>query len=208
MKLKDAKRKLKRRGEDNYNKYLFNPIEVINTIVERIDNNLPIREKDYDVKFDIKNSSMEQIYELITYYPNKIKEKGYIDDAFVDYMYKVYGETIEIMKEFTENGNVRGKILNGSRLRGIRETIEHNIMSEDIILVRECPIFGVKLKYGLNKCDKYSPSIDRIDPNKGYTRDNIRVISMLSNQMKSNATEEELILFATNILKQYNITPY
>jgi len=41
-----------------------------------------------------------------------------------------------------------------------------------------------------------SPTLDRIDPNKGYVKGNIQVLSHLANMMKSNATAEELHLFA------------
>ena len=37
-----------------------------------------------------------------------------------------------------------------------------------------------------------SPSIDRIDPSKGYTKDNVWVISRRANTIKSNATVDEV----------------
>ena len=37
-----------------------------------------------------------------------------------------------------------------------------------------------------------SPSVDRIDPKKGYTPDNIRVISWRANSLKSDASLKEL----------------
>jgi hypothetical protein len=48
-----------------------------------------------------------------------------------------------------------------------------------------------------------SPSIDRKDNTKGYTKDNVWVISQLANQMKSNATPEQLRAFARWILSEY-----
>lgn len=41
-----------------------------------------------------------------------------------------------------------------------------------------------------------SPSLDRIDNTKGYTPDNIWVISQRANAMKSAASDEELVRFA------------
>jgi hypothetical protein len=38
-----------------------------------------------------------------------------------------------------------------------------------------------------------APSIDRIDNNKGYTKDNIMVISRRANILKKDATFDELI---------------
>jgi hypothetical protein len=44
-----------------------------------------------------------------------------------------------------------------------------------------------------------SPSLDRIDSSKGYTPDNIWVISNKANSIKSNATVEELETIAANL---------
>lgn len=49
------------------------------------------------------------------------------------------------------------------------------------------------------------PSIDRIDSTKGYTKDNIQVISSKANTMKSNASVEELRMFAYWVLREYGL---
>lgn len=51
------------------------------------------------------------------------------------------------------------------------------------------------------KGSENSCSLDRIDSSKGYIRENSQVISLLANQMKSNATREELILFSEYMLE-------
>jgi hypothetical protein len=42
-----------------------------------------------------------------------------------------------------------------------------------------------------------SPSLDRVDNSKGYTKDNVWVISQLANKMKNNASLDQLRCFAS-----------
>lgn len=59
-----------------------------------------------------------------------------------------------------------------------------------------CPVFKKKfVERGVGFND-WSPSIDKIDPRKGYVRGNIQVISMLANCMKRNASPKQLQQFA------------
>lgn len=64
-----------------------------------------------------------------------------------------------------------------------------------------CPVFGVPFVARGAGFSKWSPSIDKIDPAKGYVRGNIQIISMLANCMKRDATAEELRVFAAWVMK-------
>jgi hypothetical protein len=58
-----------------------------------------------------------------------------------------------------------------------------------------CPILGITLdwtKSGQGTANA-SPSIDRIDPKKGYIRGNCRIISAKSNRLKNDSTKEQLL---------------
>lgn len=46
--------------------------------------------------------------------------------------------------------------------------------------------------------------MDKIIPEKGYVKGNVRVISALANLMKNNATIEQLINFSKNIISYIN----
>lgn len=83
--------------------------------------------------------------------------------------------------------------------------LEFNIDVSDIIIPETCPLLNVPLTRlrGRGRV-KYNASIDRIDSTKGYVKGNVQMISRLANQMKSDATPEELIIFARNILEKYS----
>jgi len=72
--------------------------------------------------------------------------------------------------------------------------IEFNIEKSDIVIPEVCPVFGKPFVYGDRR---WSASIDRIDSDKGYVKGNIQIISNLANRMKSDASPEELYLFAS-----------
>lgn len=53
-------------------------------------------------------------------------------------------------------------------------------------------MLGVTLiRKGAGQAHEHSPSIDRIDPTKGYIKGNIAVISWRANMLKNNMTVEE-----------------
>ena len=56
-----------------------------------------------------------------------------------------------------------------------------------------CPVFETELDYSIGRGSQpNNPSLDRFDPRKGYTWDNVVVISYRANTLKSNAIPEEL----------------
>lgn len=83
---------------------------------------------------------------------------------------------------------------------------DFNLNINDIIIPKYCPLLNVKLTF------KYTPktknsyySIDRIDSKKGYIKGNVQVISLKANTMKNDATRDELLCFAKNVLNLYSV---
>lgn len=85
-------------------------------------------------------------------------------------------------------------MLNNSKQRAKKSNMEHNLLFEDIVIPEYCPVLGIKLETGDRKTHYNAPSIDRIDNKKGYTKDNIIIMSTKANMLKKDATLEELIL--------------
>ena len=87
-------------------------------------------------------------------------------------------------------------LINASKQRAKNKDREHNISVEDIKKIFPedgcCPIFGMKLEFNSAGFRENSPSIDRIDSTKGYTPDNIQIISWKANRIKGYASVQEL----------------
>ena len=109
------------------------------------------------------------------------------------------------MKQTNSLRNVRGKLCNSAKDRARIYNIPCNIISEDIKLIRLCPYLNIPLEYGNILASNYSASLDKINPDLGYVKGNIEVISMLANNMKSSASPEQLVTFSKNVLQRYKI---
>src|SRR5262249_20499481 len=94
----------------------------------------------------------------------------------------------------------RKGMLAGARRRARIRGLEFNLTIEDLIVPDLCPILGIPLVVCKGKPCDGSPSLDRIDNDRGYTRDNVRVISYLANTAKNNMSDELLIAFCRNVL--------
>lgn len=98
------------------------------------------------------------------------------------------------------------RLLWAARRRAKNLGIECTITDKDIVVPTHCPILGIELAITRPRGDSRRDiaSLDRIDPTKGYTKDNIEVISWLANTMKNNATPELLVKFSKEILRRYD----
>lgn len=79
--------------------------------------------------------------------------------------------------------NPEKHMLQSARIRARKLGLEFSIELSDIVIPKVCPVFGTPI---------HRPSLDRIDSSKGYTKDNVWVISWRANRLKSDATLKEL----------------
>ena len=89
---------------------------------------------------------------------------------------------------------------NRSKKRGVECTIDET----DINIPKLCPVFKEPLEKefrpsGKKGASPYAASLDRIDSNKGYTPDNIWVVSSRANTLKNDASLQELELLVENL---------
>jgi hypothetical protein len=81
-----------------------------------------------------------------------------------------------------------------------------SMVGENAELAFHCPVFGIPLDWSRirnngNRPLPNSPSIDRIDPERGYVKGNIKIISFRANQIKSDGSPSELKLVAAYCAK-------
>jgi hypothetical protein len=95
-------------------------------------------------------------------------------------------------------------ILNGIKYRCKKDNIPFDITIEDLMpFPTHCKYLGWELTtiHGEGRVDT-NMSIDKINPELGYVKGNVQIISDMANRMKNSATKEQLITFATNVLKE------
>ena len=90
---------------------------------------------------------------------------------------------------------IYNRLKQSARKRNIEFSLTvHDIWLLDIPLT--CPIIGIPMKWHRGSPQDDSFSFDRIDSSKGYSIDNIQIISFRANRAKNNLTAEELKKFS------------
>lgn len=103
------------------------------------------------------------------------------------------------MKEYRRQGSLRrrrknpiGYLLSQVKCRAKRTGKEYDLDIESLYVPTHCPIMGIPLFLTAGRRGPNSYSIDRVDNSRGYTKDNVRVISFLANTRKGDLTLEQV----------------
>ena len=88
--------------------------------------------------------------------------------------------------------NVAYDCWSNAKRRAREKGLDFDLELEDIVFPELCPVFNTPMIRGEGAKTQDSPSLDRIDSSKGYTKDNVWVISWRANEMKNRYTYEEL----------------
>ena len=89
-------------------------------------------------------------------------------------------------------------LLKKAKHRAKQKGLEFNIDISDIIIPEICPVLGIPIHKNSDEktYTQNSPSLDRIDNNKGYIKGNVMVISYRANHLKNNSNLEEMKKFS------------
>lgn len=147
-----------------------------------------LRRKEYKAQWYLKNKKRHNAKAAIWRAENK-ERKAELD--------RRYNE--ETIKGSPEN-KIRS-LVRKARHRAKRAGIEFCITEKDLACNLFCPLLGVEICYSNNGMMPNSPSIDRLDPTKGYIPGNVWIISMRANRIKSDATVDELSTIVANLRK-------
>ena len=71
-----------------------------------------------------------------------------------------------------------------TKYRATRLGVPFDITVDDLYLNETCPILEIPLLFGGHRNN--TPSLDRIDPALGYTKGNVRIISLKANRWKND----------------------
>lgn len=103
-----------------------------------------------------------------------------------------------VSREKYRRANPVWLMVNNAKSRAKKRGMEFDLKVSDVVIPELCPVLGIKLivrgkKSGVGHlCKDNSPSIDRVDNAKGYTRNNILIVSFKANRLKADASVEEL----------------
>ncbi len=90
-----------------------------------------------------------------------------------------------------QSGTQIYRMYHRAKERAMKKGIEFNLRLTDIKIPPCCPVFKTPFTHG-NRDRATSPSLDRLDSSKGYTPDNIWVISFRANTIKNDASLADL----------------
>lgn len=95
---------------------------------------------------------------------------------------------------------VKKHLIRHAKARAARFSVPFALSPTDIELPRVCPVLGLLIDYSYGSKGvgpkPRSPSLDRLDPKRGYVTGNVQVISFRANQIKGDASPTELVQVA------------
>ena len=98
-------------------------------------------------------------------------------------------------------------LLRNAKRRALKNGIAFDLTVADVHLPDFCPALGLPLfrAVGNRAQGPNSPTLDRLNPARGYVRGNVLVLSARANQIKSDSTAAELYRVATFFMQQEHL---
>ena len=162
--------------------------------------------KEYDKKYYAKNK--ETIDERQRKYYEKNKEAS--RERRNESSRKYYEKNKEVVSERQSKYKKKNKevgLCSASKVRAKQKNLPFNLTSKYIKEIwpedNKCPALGIDLKKGEESGTgrRHAPSLDRIIPELGYMKGNVQIVSLLANQIMSDATPDQVIMVGEHFKK-------
>lgn len=104
--------------------------------------------------------------------------------------------------------NRENNLVTQARYRAKKKGIAFNLAPEDLQgRVKFCERTGIALTRNIGRRGPgpFSPTLDRIDPSKGYTKENIQIVCNGYNSLKGSGTSEDALLIAQKVVEQADV---
>jgi hypothetical protein len=94
-----------------------------------------------------------------------------------------------------------------AKTRAAKEAVAFSISEEWIrerLRAGKCEMTDIQFELGrsIHRVHKYAPSLDRIDPRKGYVESNVRLVIWMYNHSRSEYSDSDLLDFAFLLLRK------
>lgn len=145
-------------------------------------------------------------WEKIRRYKLKINRKKLERNHYREYRKNYYKD---YYKKKRKNNPFEAKIenlLRWTKRAAKRRNFEHNLDKTWLRakLNSVCERTGLKFDFSFTPRCPFTPSIDRVDNAKGYTRDNCQMVVYIYNLSKNEFTDEDLYKMCVAFIKQYD----
>ena len=115
----------------------------------------------------------------------------------------------DFAKKRYRDGYVKASIrhsFKNAMARAAKIGVPFDVQLSDFIDATHCQLTAIEFRQPANSgiVGPFSPSIDRVEPEKGYVRGNTRVVLMAVNAAKGTGTDEDLIFIATKLLENHS----
>ena len=138
-----------------------------------------------------KGDKREDGYRFSSYQTKRVDKEGFFYESWLQ-------EDIFLQRQNKFNRSPHMTLRNIQR-RAKEGNIPFDLDEEYLIQIfpedNKCPVLGIEFEWGIHN-SQASPSVDRIIPEKGYTKGNVIWISRRANAIKNDATVEEIYIVA------------
>lgn len=98
---------------------------------------------------------------------------------------------------------IKNKALQRSKKNCLGFDLDRDFIFQKL-LVGTCEVTGIPFDLTGGERKPHTPSIDRIDPSRGYTKDNVQLVVWIYNAAKSTFTHSDVMYLATTLSKEIN----